>query len=332
MKNDLTCGVVEDLLPSYAEGLTSPETNGAVERHLSGCEACSAKLAAMRSPEPEQEREETAKEVDYLKKVKRRGWKRVALAVVLTVLVLVGALAAKVFVIGWPGEADHISDPTTSVEDDTLQVRFYCLYASHTFYGWEQAQEDGVVTFTAREVRSSLLHPYEFVTLSVPLEGTREVWVCGRLIWQEGTAISNTVSMLFDRQAPYVGDASAVGNLLGEIDHWYGPIGPYTISLQTAAEPYGMTVMLKNPLPGGGDAMVERYSALLLALVKNLGEVTWTYPDPQGNPCARTVTCTDAEGLLAESAQERGLASNLQESIKAYALSPSALQKLRDLL
>ena len=36
MKNDLTCGVVQDLLPSYVEGLTSPESNTAVERHLSG--------------------------------------------------------------------------------------------------------------------------------------------------------------------------------------------------------------------------------------------------------------------------------------------------------
>ena len=29
MKNDLTCGVVRDLLPSYVEGLTSPESNTA---------------------------------------------------------------------------------------------------------------------------------------------------------------------------------------------------------------------------------------------------------------------------------------------------------------
>ena len=34
MKNDLTCGVVRDLLPSYVEGLTSQETNQAVETHL----------------------------------------------------------------------------------------------------------------------------------------------------------------------------------------------------------------------------------------------------------------------------------------------------------
>ena len=51
MKNDLTCGVVRDLLPSYVEGLTSPESNTAVERHLSGCPECAQldEYAALRT-------------------------------------------------------------------------------------------------------------------------------------------------------------------------------------------------------------------------------------------------------------------------------------------
>ena len=77
MKNDLTCGVVRDLLPSYVEGLTSPESNTAVERHLSGCPEC-AQLRTALAGAPEQAAPEDAKEVDYLKKVKRRGWRRVA--------------------------------------------------------------------------------------------------------------------------------------------------------------------------------------------------------------------------------------------------------------
>ena len=40
MKNDLTCAVVRDLLPAYAEGLTAPETNQAVEAHLAICPDC----------------------------------------------------------------------------------------------------------------------------------------------------------------------------------------------------------------------------------------------------------------------------------------------------
>ena len=53
MKNDLTCGVVRDLLPSYVEGLTSPESNAAVERHLSECPDC-AQLRTALAGAPEQ--------------------------------------------------------------------------------------------------------------------------------------------------------------------------------------------------------------------------------------------------------------------------------------
>ena len=110
MKNDLTCGVVRDLLPSYVEGLTSPESNTAVERHLSECPDC-AQLRTALAGAPKQAAPEDAKEVDYLKKVKRRGWRRVAAAVAVTVLLFTAGVAAKLFVIrgacqlGLPGES-----------------------------------------------------------------------------------------------------------------------------------------------------------------------------------------------------------------------------------
>ena len=50
MKNDLTCAVVRDLLPSYVEGLTSVETNRAVEAHLTACADCTARKNAMTEP------------------------------------------------------------------------------------------------------------------------------------------------------------------------------------------------------------------------------------------------------------------------------------------
>ena len=80
MKNipELSCAIVEDLLPTYVERLTS---------------ACAAKRAAMGAKETEaagQNAEETAREVDYLKKVRRRNRRRVWLAVACTTLVLAG--------------------------------------------------------------------------------------------------------------------------------------------------------------------------------------------------------------------------------------------------
>ena len=128
MKDNLPCAVVRDLLPIYVEGLTEPETNAAVEAHLKTCPACTARLAAMRAPEPPPEAE-TAKEVDYLKKVKRRSWKRVVLAVLVTVLVLMGALAAKLFLLG------SAAGPESMVfyveqSDETLSLRISSTQAA----------------------------------------------------------------------------------------------------------------------------------------------------------------------------------------------------------
>ena len=74
MKNipELSCAIVEDLLPTYVERLTSEETNMAVEAHLASCPACAAKRAAMGAKETEaaaKDAEETAREVDYLNEV-----------------------------------------------------------------------------------------------------------------------------------------------------------------------------------------------------------------------------------------------------------------------
>ena len=55
MKNipELSCAIVEDLLPTYVERLTSEETNMAVEAHLASCPACAAKRTAMGAKETE---------------------------------------------------------------------------------------------------------------------------------------------------------------------------------------------------------------------------------------------------------------------------------------
>ena len=81
------------------------------------------------------------------------------------------------------------------------------------------------------------MHPEDNYSLSVPLEGTREVWVCGRLVWQDGMEIRESTLALYGKKTPYVGNASAVGAALNEIDHWYGAMGPCTFSLETAARP-----------------------------------------------------------------------------------------------
>ena len=331
MKNDLTCAVVRDLLPAYAEHLTAPETDEAVERHLAGCPDCAARLDAMRAPEPEQEAE-TAKEVDYLKKVKRRSWKRVVLAVLLTVLVLAGALAAKVFVIGSPASADTMAVRTWTAGGQ-LWVDVTSSVSANAWWGWDTEVENGTARITAREGIVSPIHPTAWGRIGVPLEGVEKVYLCGRLIWQEGETIARETLDLLEAKTPYVGNASTVGRLVGctEIPQ----LGGYTLSLQTGAEPYGCTIQLQTAMGTENrvEEIMEQAAFRLLALVGNLSEVSWTYTDVTGE--VHTGAVTEADYLLlikdplpwyggVPSAQEL----DVQASLKDYADTAVHFQRL----
>lgn len=50
----LPCELIHDLLPLYAEHLTSPETNQLLEEHLQSCPACQEELRVIQLPVPVQ--------------------------------------------------------------------------------------------------------------------------------------------------------------------------------------------------------------------------------------------------------------------------------------
>lgn len=48
----MNCDIIRDLLPLYAEHITSEASNALVEEHLAECEACRAELEQMEQPVP----------------------------------------------------------------------------------------------------------------------------------------------------------------------------------------------------------------------------------------------------------------------------------------
>lgn len=358
MKNipELPCAIVEDLLPAYMEGLTSEETRQAVEAHLASCPACAAKRAAMgaeEGPSPA-ETAETAREVDYLKAVRRRSRRRVAAAILCTVLVLLLGFAAKIFVIGEPlGPAG--AAVSAQREDDVLRVQVSSAASGIAFWGWTVEDRDGVVSITARSVLVSPLFRDGTGTVEVPLEGVTEIWLGrageGRLVWQEDTEISPDAWALYQAQTPYVGDNSAVGRVLAAVDTWYGPpIVDYTISLQTSSEPYGLTIHFDSVTAhvdreGIVRAIDQRMYALapaLLALIGNLERVQWTCALSDGTYHTQAITLAEVDEALLGWIEARNLAHDLTspdgepdwtapESVKDYAASPAAVQRLIDL-
>ena len=68
----LKCYIVKDLLPSHIDGLLCEKTTAEVEQHLKECDYCRSDYEKMKSPVKTLPPPTTDKELDFLKKIRRR--------------------------------------------------------------------------------------------------------------------------------------------------------------------------------------------------------------------------------------------------------------------
>ena len=84
------CDIIRDLLPLYAEHITSKATNALVEEHLAECEACRAELEQMQLPVPVQPEPQPDAPLKGIRTALRKKRILTAAAAVLAVLRLIG--------------------------------------------------------------------------------------------------------------------------------------------------------------------------------------------------------------------------------------------------
>ena len=335
MKNDLTCGVVRDLLPNYIDGLLCVESRQAVDRHLADCSACAAALAAMRAQEPSAE--EQTREVDYLKRVKLRNNRKIIAAVVCTAVVLVTALLAKLFLIGTPLQPQSVAITETAVVEDTLHLSLMSVGSGNAFHGWHVETENGIASIYARDVLVSPLYSSGDADLEIPLEGVQEVWlggVSGRLLWQDGMVISPLVLELMEARAPYCGDPAASARI-AEILRLPDRLGSYTFRLQTDKHPYEVTLEFGDEPTDEQLNLVTCYNLLTLALVDNLESSLFKRP-AYGDLSMIVNVGMELDGvndmvlpaLVEEYNAANGADWEPKASIKDYTRSPADLQRL----
>ena len=82
----LPCIIVHDLLPLYAEHLTSPETDELLTDHLQSCSACAEELHALRLPVPVQTDVQADAPLKNIKKTLQKKNLRMVIAAMLAVL------------------------------------------------------------------------------------------------------------------------------------------------------------------------------------------------------------------------------------------------------
>ena len=332
MKNDLTCAVAADLLPSYADGLTSAETNEAVRRHLDGCPACSDRYRAMTAPGTP-ERAGDKQEIAFLKKVKKKHIRSavcVALAVLLLAGGVFGGLYAKRVYEKSPVTHSNLMDLVTEVSEDGKEVilRGQLAEGLTLAAGGDTAFDPaaGKLTFTlysrrARTHDSNVV--YEVFRTS---DTVKSIYLDHVPLWDNGTAISERIGRVYAAAHPYMGampenavSAEALG--IGKT------FGPFTNELTTSTQPYVWAMTFENPITELNDAEIQTEltldAILLLATIGNLDgmEVYYTLPDENGGTTERKISLTtdDADALVGMSVKEAGkTAAGLQELQRTY--------------
>lgn len=83
----MKCEVIQDLLPSYIDGLTSEESNKLIEEHLAGCSVCRDYLSAMKEEVTAPSVAKNQKEIRPFRKLKRKMKKKIAMAAGTAVLI-----------------------------------------------------------------------------------------------------------------------------------------------------------------------------------------------------------------------------------------------------
>ena len=90
--NNLSCSVIQDLLPSYIDGLTSDDTNTVIKEHIAHCETCKKILDSMADADEIILDTDDKTELDFLKKQKRKLNHLILMIPVIALLFLGGSI------------------------------------------------------------------------------------------------------------------------------------------------------------------------------------------------------------------------------------------------
>lgn len=344
MEHKIPCEIIRDLLPLYVDGLTSEATGREVQAHLKNCSGCSERYARMThtiTEEAQNQKDEDVKEINYLGKVKKRGFRKAVAGVFIGVALILAAIALKLFVLGYPVNTYAVTN--TEIRENHLTVAGMFYDSSSVYKKYRLvSQEDGSSKLVIYGCLPTPWNRDGSFALDINMADVEnQLNINGMTVKKDGTVISKLANDLYAAKNPYVGDMSANGKL-AMILGIAANLGNFDNELQTLQTPYDWTLNFYNVTdPEMFEAQMKGYACVLIALIDNLDEVSWTYTADADDGSAMAEdgpTATD-EGLAADNqAAGNGRVTSEEcsqwvgEDIKGFRVSPEDVQRLLDKL
>lgn len=326
MEQKIPCEIIQDLLPLYADGLTSEESAGRIEEHLETCEKCREIYRRMTEKivgESDENKEGNGREIDYLKRVRRRGWRKAALGAAAALVIVLAFLGIKLFVIGYPVDSYAVTYLDSDGETLAAGGVFYDSAVVYRRYKLV-TEEEGVRKLVIYGCLPSAWNRQAVFNLVIDLDGTEgDISIAGNTVKRDGTVISRQANELFAAKNPYVGNMSSNGRI-AQLMGISNTLGGFKNELQTKEEPYGWTLNFEDSAANSAvfEKKMKDYSCVLIALIGNLGEVRWNYTVETENGAA------ERSGKITEKECSEWLGA----SVRSFAESPEGVQQLLNIL
>lgn len=179
----IPCDIVKDLLPSYIDGLVSETAKKEIEAHTESCGSCREALESMRGGQSE-EKEEAGKEIDYLKKNRKRNKRIVLISVLAACLAVLAFLFVRLFVIGDYARPEAINC-RVEVEGRRVTVEASTEDGMRTIGNIGFIEENGVVSIYTRTVLTGLFGKKEAHAEYTAGEEIKKVVFNNGVLWKE---------------------------------------------------------------------------------------------------------------------------------------------------
>lgn len=330
MSKKIECDIIRDLMPSYVDGLTSEKTNQAVLEHMEECLDCREMLNRMKESENEPASEAEKKEVDYLKKIKRKFSTKSFVRSIILLLIGMGLIGIRTFYVGRLAKVDDVVFHT-QVQGNEVFLTGNMIDSNTSVARIAFEESAGIVTVKVYAAPASPFTHNSFQkNYRTNVSQVEQVRCENRVIWQE-MEISTTAGKLFEAYNPYVGDMPAdnrIADILGISDQF----GPYSNELETVSAPYGwklvLTEVVKEKEEKRAQEIMTANSYILIATIGNLNYVTWEYETETGIQ-SFTVTEEEASEYKKCDIKEFGTsASKLQELLTSLSVKGSGVKNL----
>ncbi|MBQ7077951.1 MAG: DUF4825 domain-containing protein [Lachnospiraceae bacterium] len=301
--NNIPCEVIKDLLPSYIDGLTTTVTNEVVSEHLKGCESCKAAYDSMRnsSEEKQEVSNKDIKEIDFLKKNRKRNVMILVGSVVAAIVLIAGILFVRLQLIGNKVNMAAIKYSIVKQDENKLVITIAPDGEKHSYKSKISKSAEGVDI----ELSESLTNMFGANTGSYEIyvdidEATKEIKLNNKTVWFDGTVITPGVAAAYIARHDYMGDMPANGKSALAVG-LYDLIGSYTNELKSTEEPYEWIINLEEEVASSKQSMIEQgminRAYVILATVKNLGKITFNY-SVGGEAKTLTVESGDASNFF----------------------------------